>query len=183
MRTSHSRFNNHNPVCKGQNYNRVVTSCWSYDIYTQVLRYGAAVFTKETPKSFWNKKIHRETARERYEMSPVLVKLNRDDQYDKYNKGKPRNVAIDWHIATEFIFKYQAYNLNPIGINEYTMSSEFNFKFSYLKSCSKDLKLKYTVEDVNAMLLEDRKNSENKHDGWLCLLVNVVLATACYYYL
>lgn len=182
MRITHSRFNNGKPVRKGQDCNRIVTSCWSYDSETRILRYGATVFVKDDSKTFWNKQLHRDTAEKRYEQSPVLVKLIPTTDFTRFAKG-PRNVAIDWHIATEFIFRFHPFDISENKhVNDYIIDDDFNYKFSYLKCTQRELK--YTQEEVDNLLIRCEKlENDNAYDGWACLLANTVLVMACYYYL
>lgn len=179
-RIVHSRFKYGKPVRKGQDYDRVVTSCWSYHPSTQILIYGATVFNKDNSKTFWNRKKHRDTAIQRYEESPVYVKLEQTPLFTMYNKG-PRNVAIDWHIATDFIFKFRTHvpSANILNMKIYVVDDFFNHKFSYLKY--KPIELKYTEDQVVSLLEQYKNESRNKDDnydiyGWLFIVASCSIA-------
>jgi hypothetical protein len=191
-RIVHSRFCDGKPVRKSEPYNRIVTSCWSYDNETKVLTYGATVYSR-TDKSVWNKTAHRLKATERYEKNPCKIVL--------LAKLSPKAIAIDWHIASEYIFKFGCEGKTGLVY----LYDFYNEKFSYLKPN----KLFYTLdqlakeynfsidefrvkikeafdEDVNNRLeqkVEKRKSKQSKANHWLCLLSNIAVFGLCYLYL
>lgn len=190
-RIAHSRFYDGKPVRKSEPCNKIVTSCWSYNQSTKVLTYGATVYSK-TDKSNWKKRDHKLRAVERYEKNPCNIVL-------LSNRVVPKCVAIDWHIATEYIFKFGCEgNTSSVFLDDW-----YNEEFSYLKPN----KLFYTMdqlakkyyftidefrrrvgevcqEEVTKQVEEqvnDRLEKE-KTNHWLCLLSNVAMFGLCYLY-
>lgn len=190
MRVVHSRFYQGKPVRKCETCDKIVTTCWSYDRDTHVLSYGATVFTKSAPpgnKSVWNKAEHTYTATDRFKENPTkLVML--------FNAGVTpglRNVAIDWHIADKYIYKYGCQG----KIGSVNVEWDFNNEYSYLKPTTPEKK--YTLseateklkdhlsEEIENIIQEGINNGINdykRRDGWLCLFANAYLVLACYLY-
>lgn len=133
VRIVHSRFYQGNPVRKSQPYDKIVTSCWSYNRDTHILSYGATVYTK-SEKSAWYKTEHKYTAIERYEKQPVKLVMLSDLHL--------RNVAIDWHIACEYIFKFGCF----AKTGSVCIDRDYNTQYSYLKP--ETVEKKYTLTEA-----------------------------------
>jgi len=187
-RIVHSRFSYGKPVRKSEPCDKVVTSCWSYDENTRVLTYGATVYSK-TDKTNWKRKDHRLKAIERYEKNPCKIVL-------LSNRVEPKCVAIDWHIASEYIFKFGCEGKT----GSVFLYDWYNEEFSYLKPNNKIFytmdqlakKYKFTLNEfrrkVNEVCQEEVEKQVNdrleaeKPNHWLCLLSNVAMFGLCYLY-
>ena len=97
MRPAHSRFYEGTPVWKGEHFDRVVTTCW--EIQGNVLKYAAAVFRRESKNAKWDKKLHRETAIQRFNETPIRVELSFGGSKE-VDLTKLNGHAMDWYIAT-----------------------------------------------------------------------------------
>lgn len=132
MRLAHSRFYQGTPVWKGQNFDRVVTTCWEGQ--GNCLKYAVAVFRKESKSAKWDKKLHRETAVKRFLETPVCVELSIGGS-TKIDFHKLNGHAVDWYIATvllpafdgssRFESKYQRVDI--------TSYSYFNDQYTFFK--------------------------------------------------
>lgn len=131
MRIAHSRFMDKTPVMKGERFDKVVTSAWSFDYNNSILTYGATIFTKKDCKDFWNKKDHREKAVERYTNNPIRVKLNVHTQVHT-QVPELSNIAVDWYISMNLVYKFGCFNekLDVRRIqHEVNIKSDFNIKY------------------------------------------------------
>ena len=75
MRAAHSRFMKNTPVAKGKDFDRVVTSVWTFDHNTRVLTYGATIYRKENSHDSWDKNLHLKRAIERFNDNPIRIVL------------------------------------------------------------------------------------------------------------
>ncbi len=105
-RVAHCRFLEDRPVLvRKEKYDKVVTIVWSYDIETNMLRYGATVYRREAPNDHWLKVQHRQYAELRYNLKPIVIKfLGVQEEYENM-----KNHAIDWCIARSLIKQFGAY--------------------------------------------------------------------------
>lgn len=131
MRFAHSRFHNNEPVMKGEEFDRVVTTAWTFEPEVSILTYGATVYKKSNAKDFWSKREHIKTAKERFENNPIRVQLKSKDHNQEID-----NIAMDWYIASNLIFKFGTHNTNQVDVRrihgEVTISPDFNQDYSFL---------------------------------------------------
>ncbi len=183
-RIVHSRFYDGKPVRKSEPCNRIVTSCWSYDKETQVLTYGSTVYTR-TDKSAWNRTAHRLKATERYDKNPCKIVL--------LAKLSPKSAAIDWHIASEYIFKFGCEGkTGSVYLYDF-----YNEEFSYLKPNKLYYTLdqlakesNFTIDEFRVKIKEvfdeevdnrlEQEVEKRKSNHWLCLLSNLAVFGFCY---
>ena len=138
-RVSHSRFLKNIPVRKKEEYDKVVTTVWTFDPNTSYLKYASTVFKKNNNTEFWNKKQHLNTAYERYENSPLVIYCFFPNYIDLEDFDK---LSMDWYIAEHLIYKFGCYNKNENieGIhgkaNIYLYGSPFRFKSLHFRSPS-----------------------------------------------
>lgn len=107
-RIAHARYYQGNEVNKSSPYDRVITVVWTLenvkfeDGEGTLLTYGGTNFNKDSKTDFWDKRIHRERAMERFTNSPVRVRLL-----------NPENIVsdalMDWYIAQHLVYKFGMY--------------------------------------------------------------------------
>jgi hypothetical protein len=100
--------------CKDQ-FDKVVSSVWSFDPETHVLTYAATVFKKTNKSDFWNKRQHKNRALERFEKNPLRVKLVLDYECDQ-TAPELQSSAIDWFISSHLIYKFGTHNKNEVDV-------------------------------------------------------------------
>ena len=132
-RFAHSRFFKGTPVPKNQKYDRVVTTCWTYEPETRILTYAATVFKKESSRDHWDRKLHKQKAEKRFSRGPVRLQL----KCSKYI-GELSNIAMDWYIAKNLIFKFGTHNKNSVDVRRIHGEHEVPFYFNEQYTCLKD---------------------------------------------
>lgn len=129
MRFAHSRFYKSRPAVKGEAYDRVVTTAWTFEPDVSILTYAATVY-RDTGDC-WCKRDHISTARERFEKNPIRVRLQSKGQVQELD-----NIAMDWYIATKLLFRFGTHNVNEVDVRrihgDVVIPQNFNQEYSYL---------------------------------------------------
>ena len=144
MRLAHSRFYHGKSVRKSEEYDRIVTSCWSFQPDTSILTYGSTVYRRTD--DHWNKKAHKLKAIERYKKHPIRVRVNTDAQLDELS-----NIAMDWYIAKKLIFVFGTHNENEIDVRRVHGNCTIHSDFNDVYTCLKDTDNKSNKEDYYEM--------------------------------
>ena len=136
MRFAHSRFYQNSPAIKGEEYDRVVTTAWTFEPNVCILTYGATVYKKTG--DFWDRRGHLETAKERFANNPIRVHLQSKGQVQEIS-----NIAMDWYVASNLIFKFGTHNKNDVDVRrvhgEVVIPLDFNESYSFLNEYYSDI--------------------------------------------
>jgi len=105
VRLAHSRFFHGKPVSKFEEFDKVVTSVWTFQPDKSILTYASTVFTKKSNSDFWVKKVHREKAQERFENNPIRVHIIREAEGPEMS-----STPVDWFISRCLIYEFGTHN-------------------------------------------------------------------------
>ncbi len=135
LRFAHSRFHKGKPVCKGEKFDRVVTSVWTFDTDVSILTYGATVFKKENRGDHWSRRAHVKQAVERFNDNPLRIKLIRP-VWLRELLVEIDSIPMDWYIATNLIYKFGTQSKSDEQI-EKTVDIPFDFNTRYSRLADK----------------------------------------------
>ena len=105
VRLAHSRFHHGKPVSKYDDFDKVVTSVWTFQPDKSILTYASTVFAKKSNKDHWVKKIHREMAQKRFQENPIRVHIIREEEGPEMS-----STPVDWFISRTLIYEFGTHN-------------------------------------------------------------------------
>lgn len=104
VRLAHSRFHNGKPVSKAEQFDKVVSTVWSFEPEHSILTYASTIYTRTGNKDFWNKKEHRDMTMKRYTENPLRIKIIRE------SGSELCSTPVDWFISRYLIYQFGTHN-------------------------------------------------------------------------
>ena len=195
FRITHSRFLKGKPVTKNLGiFDKIITTVWSFNIQSRILKYGSTIYTKDSPQDCWYRKAHLDTSKHRYLSCPIKVKIisNTDYYTTMSNRG------VDWFISRNLVCKYGTHNKNIRESNskiyelelidpDFTFNKKYDPYFYYQLNRDETSSDEVSSDEVSSdEVSNNNNNNNNKTDKNIItkkgISVIVILASLLFYW-